>query len=52
MNTKNNDCAFPKFTLFNLTLANFGVLASFFLLFLNLLNVLTFINSKTLYMNQ
>ena len=37
MNTKNNDCAFPKFTLFNLTLANFGVLASFFLLFLNLL---------------
>ena len=37
MNTKNNDCAFHKFTLYGLTLANFGTLASFFLLSLNLL---------------
>ena len=37
MNTKNNDCAFPKFTLYGLTLANFGTLASFFLFTLNLL---------------
>jgi len=37
MNTTNNDCAFPKFTLYGLTLANFGTLASFFLLSLNLL---------------
>ncbi len=37
LNTENNDCVFPKFSIFGLTLANFGLLASFFLLTLNLL---------------
>ena len=37
MNTDNSDCAFPKYSFFGLTLANLGVLSSFFLLFINLL---------------
>ena len=37
LKTTNNDCAFPKFSLFGLTLANLGSLSSLLLLILNLL---------------
>ena len=37
LNTDNNDCAFPKFTFYGLTLANLGAICSIFLLILNLL---------------
>tara|TARA_S200000501_G_C20516417_1_gene609289 strand:- start:178 stop:624 length:447 start_codon:yes stop_codon:yes gene_type:complete len=35
--TKNNDCAFPKFNFFGLTLANFGFFISITLVILNLI---------------
>ena len=37
LKTSNNDCAFPKFSMFGLTLANLGSLSSLLLLILNLL---------------
>ena len=35
-NTKNNDCAFPKFSIFNITLSNLSFIIAFLLLLLNL----------------
>ena len=37
MSTENNDCAFPKFSIFGLTLSNLGFISSFLLFFINLL---------------
>ena len=36
MNTQNNDCAFPKFNIYGITLSNLSFLASFILFLLNL----------------